>query len=82
MYGTSLKERQMDNGIELLLYTLFSLKSSLTYDVLELVCGMDKFNAKRNQDIGLEILSNTLTTMDGMLKRNFLNVKDFECFYG
>jgi hypothetical protein len=37
-YGTSLKDRQMDNGIEycinseeeLLLYTLFSLKSGLT----------------------------------------------------
>ncbi|MCX7068561.1 MAG: hypothetical protein NTW85_12850 [Methylococcales bacterium] len=80
----------MDNAIEhcinseeeLLLYTLFSLKSSLTYDVLELVCGMGKSNAKRNQGIGLEILSNTLTTMDGMLKRNFLNVNDFECFYG
>lgn len=88
-YGASLKERQMDNGIEycinseeeLLLYTLFSLKSGLTYDVLGLVCGMDKSNAKRNQDVGLEILGKTLTTTDCMPKRNFLNVKDFEDFF-
>lgn len=88
-YGMSLKERQMDNGIEycinseeeLLLYTLFSFKSGLTYDVLGLVCGMDKSNAKRNQDIGLEILGKTLTTMDCMPKRNFLNKKDFEDFF-
>ena len=88
-YGMSLKDRQMANGIEycinseeeLLLYTLFSLKSSLTYDVLGLVCGMDKSNAKRNQDIGLKILGKTLTTMNCMPKRNFLNVKDFEDFF-
>jgi hypothetical protein len=88
-YGTSLKERQMDNGIEycinseeeLLLYTLFSLKSGLTYDLLGLVSGMDRSNAKRNQAVGLEILGKTLTTMDCMPKRNFLNVKDFEDFF-
>jgi len=88
-HGTSLKERQMDNGIgycinseeELLLYTLFSLKSGLTYDVLGLVCGMDKSNAKRNQDVGLEILSKTLADMDCMPRRNFVNIKDFEDFF-
>ena len=41
--------------------TLFSLKSGLRYDVLGLVCGMDKSTAKRNQDVGLEILGKTLT---------------------
>jgi hypothetical protein len=42
---------------------------------------MDKSNAKRNQAVGLEILSSTLTTMGCMPKRNFLNVKDFEDFF-
>lgn len=64
-----------------MLYTLFSFKSGLTYDLLGLVCGMDKSNAKRNQAVGLEILGKTLTTMDCMPKRNFLNVKDFEDFF-
>jgi hypothetical protein len=89
IHGTSLKERQMDNGIEycinseeeLLLYTLFSLKSGLTYDVLGLVSGMDGSNAKRNQDAGLEILGKTLKTLGCSPKRNFMNKKDFEDFF-
>jgi hypothetical protein len=88
-YGTSLKERQVDNGIgycinseeELLLYTLFSLKSGLTYDILGLVCGMDKSNAKRNQDVGLEIVGKTLAATSCMPRRNFVNIKDFEDFF-
>jgi hypothetical protein len=88
MYGTSLKERQMDNGIgycinseeELLLYTLFSLKSGLTYDVLGLVSGMNGSNAKRNQNVGLEILGKTLTATSSIPRRNFVNIKDFEGF--
>jgi len=38
------------NEEELLLFTLFSLKSGLTYDVLGIVCGMNGSNAKRNQN--------------------------------
>jgi hypothetical protein len=40
---------------ELLLFTLLSLKSGLTLDLLGLMCGMDGSNVKRNQLIGLEI---------------------------
>jgi hypothetical protein len=64
-----------------LLYTLFSLKSGLTYDVLGLVSGMDGSNAKRNQTIGLEILGKTLTATNCMPRRNFANIKDFEDFF-
>ena len=89
IYGTSLKDRQMDNGAEycinseedLLLYTLFSLKSGLTYDVLGLVSGMDGSNAKRNQDVGLKVLGKTLATLGCLPKRNFMNKKDFEDFF-
>ena len=89
IHGTSLKERQMDNGAEycinseeeLLLYTLFSLKSGLTYDLLGLVSGMDGSNAKRNQDAGLKILGKTLAALGCSPKRNFMNKKDFEEFF-
>ena len=43
------------NEENLLLFTLFSLKSGLTYDVLGFVCGMNDSNAKRNQTVGLDI---------------------------
>ena len=66
---------------ELLLFTLFSLKSGLTYDVLGVVCGMNASNAKRNQTIGLDILSKTLTELGVMPSRNLLTVKDFEDFF-
>ena len=65
---------------ELLLFTLFSLKAGLTYDVLGIVCGMSASNAKRNQDIGLQILSQTLTQLNVMPKRKLLTVKDFQDF--
>ena len=64
IYGKPVKERQVQTEIhyclnsqeELLFFTLFSLKSGLTYDLLGLVCGMEASNAKRNQKTGLEVL--------------------------
>ena len=38
---------------ELLLFTLFSFKSNLTYDLLGLVIGLDGSNAKINQQLGI-----------------------------
>lgn len=69
------------NEEELLLFTLFSIKSGLTYDVLGIVCGMNGSNAKRNQRIGLAILAKTLTELNIAPKRNLLTVKDFEEFF-
>ena len=40
---------------ELLLFTLFSFKANLTYDLLGLVSGMDGSNAKRNQELGIMV---------------------------
>jgi hypothetical protein len=84
-YKEELSKRKVDvkidycieNEEELLLFTLFSLKSGLTYDVLGFVCGMNGSNAIRNQKIGLEILAKTLTELDVMPKRKLLKVKDF-----
>ena len=56
-FGKTLLERKADGPKEsviksaedLLLFTLFSLKSGLTYDLLGFVTGMDASNAKRNR---------------------------------
>ena len=45
----------INNEEELLLFTLLSLKSGLSLDLLGLMCGMDGSNVKRNQLIGLEV---------------------------
>lgn len=71
----------IDNEEELLLFTLFSLKAGLTYDVLGFVCGMNASNAKRNQTIGLAILEKTLAGLNMMPKRKLLTVEDFETFF-
>ena len=68
----------INNEEELLLYTLFSLKSGLTYDLLGFVTGIDASNAQRNQKTGVEILKKTLASKGKLPKRNFVNVKDFE----
>lgn len=88
-YLETLSERLVENGVgycinneeELLLYTLFSLKSGLTYDLLGFVTGMDASNAQRNQKTGVEILKKTLASKGDMPKRNFMNVKDFEDYF-
>lgn len=71
----------INNEEELLLFTLFSLKSGLTYDALGVVCGMSGSNAKRNQGIGLKILAQTLTKLKVMPERKLLTVKDFQEFF-
>ena len=88
-YGSHLNSRPVASGLnyciqneeELLLFTLFSLKSGLTYDLLGLVCGMDASNAKRNQQIGLDILDKTLKSLGHRPKRHFLDVEDFKAYF-
>ncbi len=84
-YGQTVSERQA--GLEvaaslrseeaLLLFTLFSLKSGLSYDLLGVVCGMDAANAKRNQALGLEVLEQTLTTAGCLPMREFRDTSEF-----
>lgn len=66
---------------ELLFFTLFSFKAGLTYDLLGLVCGMDGSNAKRNQELGIQVLLETLTAAGYAPKREFANVAEFEAYF-
>ena len=63
---------------ELLYFTLFSLKSGLTYDLLGIVCGLDGANAKRNQELGVKVLQQALETVSCVPQREFKSVQDFE----
>jgi len=71
----------IDNEEDLLLFTLFSLKAGLTYDVLGIVCGMSASNAQRNQAIGVEILGLALAKLGHMPKRKLLTAKDLEILF-
>jgi len=66
---------------DLLFFTLFSLKSGLTYDLLGLVTGIDGSNAKRNQELGIKILKNGLDKMGVLPKREFENVEEFKSYF-
>lgn len=63
------------------MFTLFSLKAGLIYDVLDIVCGMSASNAQRNQTIGVEILGKTLEELGHMPKRKLLTVNDLEVLF-
>ena len=84
-YGHSVGARQVEIEVtpslqseeELLYFTLFSLKSGLTYDLLGVVCGMDGSNAKRNQELGLAVLKETLAAAGCAPKREFENAAEF-----
>lgn len=84
-YKLFLADRLVDNNVdycirneeELLLFTLFSLKSGLSYDALGFVSGMDGSNAYRDQKTGLEILADSLQKLGCMPRRNFMNKDDF-----
>lgn len=66
---------------ELLLFTLFSFKAGLTYDLLGFVSGMDTANAKRYQDRGIAVLQETLVTSGHLPKREFTSVAEFEAYF-
>lgn len=85
----TLPERKKDsprtatiNSIEeLLLFTLFSLKADLTYDLLGLVTGMDASNAKRNQDEGINLLQSVLSEHNHAPARSFKTVAEFKAYF-
>ena len=85
LYGQSVADRQAEIEVtpsltseeELLFFTLFSLKAGLTYDLLGLVCGLDAANAKRNQELGLRVLEQSLATAGCLPKREFKDAVEF-----
>ena len=84
-YGQSVAQRQAQSEVtaslrsedELLLFTLFSLKAGLPYDLLGVVCGMDAANAKRNQALGLGVLEQALASVGCLPKRQFKDAAEF-----
>ena len=65
---------------DLLFFTLFSLKTGLTYDALGFVSGMDRANAKRNQTLGLQVLQHTLRQADCWPARSFAQAEEFAAY--
>jgi hypothetical protein len=91
LYGKTIEERSSESPNssnisiktyeELLFFTLFSLKSGLTYDLLGFVSGMDGSNAKRNQSLGLEVLKNALSNLSVLPKREFEDAESFKVYF-
>ena len=65
---------------DLLFFTLFSLKTGLTYDALGFVSGMDRANAKRNQTLGLQVLQQTLRQAACLPARSFADAEEFAAY--
>jgi hypothetical protein len=65
----------------LLFFTLFSLKSGLTYDLLGFVFHLDVSNAKRNQSMGLVVLQRALGDADLLPKRSFASEEEFAAYF-
>lgn len=85
LYGQSMEQRHKDcpdqptlsSYEDLLLFTLFSLKSGLSFDLLGLTTGMDGSTAKRNQDMGLLVIKAALSQSGHIPKTYFDNVESF-----
>jgi hypothetical protein len=89
LYGKSVAERQaaldippsLSSEEDLLFFTLFSLKSGLTYDALGFVSGMDGSNAKRNQTFGLSVLKHALAQAQCLPARTFTDAAEFTAYF-
>lgn len=89
LYGKSIDQRHKDCPDEptlsryedLLLFTLFSLKSGLSFDLLGLTTGMDGSTAKRNQDMGLALLKQALSQAAYLPKTHFDNAESFKAYF-
>lgn len=88
LYGNPVAERQAALDIPpslpseeaLLFFTLFSLKTGLTYDALGFVSGMDGSNAKRNQTLGLRVLQQALAQAGCLPARSFADAEEFAAY--
>jgi len=85
LYGKSVAQRQagiegtssLASEEEFLFFTLFRLKAGFTYDLLGLGCGIDAANAKRNQELGLRVLEQSLAIAGCLPKREFKDAAEF-----
>lgn len=89
IYGQSIEQRQaecseqpaLSTYEDLLLFTLFSLKSGLSFDLLGFTTGMDGSTAKRNQDIGLLVIKTALNHSGHTPKTHFDNAESFKAYF-
>lgn len=90
LFGVSMTERQSNSTAQstfqtyedLLFFTLYSIKSGLTYDLLGLTFGLDGANAYQNQALGLRVLRAALKRGDHMPKRAYQSVEEFKEHWG
>ncbi len=88
-FGRSLESRLADCPGEatfttyrdLLFFTLWSLKSGLGYDMLGYLVEIAPSNAKRNQALGITILSKTLESTGNLPMRKFEKVEEFQEYF-
>jgi hypothetical protein len=86
LFGVSMTDRQSNSTSEstfktyedLLFFSLYSLKSGLTYDLLGLTFGLDGANAYQNQALGLRVLRAALEHGGHMPKRAYQSVEEFK----
>lgn len=89
IYGQSIHQRQqqcpdqpaLSTYEDLLLFTLFSLKSGLSFDLLGFTTGLDGSTAKRNQDIGLLVIQTALSQSAHLPKTHFDNPESFKAYF-
>ena len=86
LFGVSMEERQNNSTAnstfrtcaDLLFFTLYSVKSGLTYDLLGLTFGLDGANAYQNQALGLRVLQSALQKGGYLPKRTYQNIEEFK----
>ncbi|MFN4257564.1 MAG: hypothetical protein ACK4Q5_21425 [Saprospiraceae bacterium] len=88
-FGRRIEHRVVDSPRELtfptckslMFFTLFCLKSGLTYDVLGFVFKLDVSNAKRNLVLGLRVLKRALGDAGLLPKREFASEEEFGAYF-
>jgi hypothetical protein len=89
IFGRSYEERLADQpndsvlktSQDLLFFTLFVLKSGVTFDVLGYIYGLNQSNCQRNYKIGLQTLEKGLQAAGVFPKRSFENPEDFAEYF-
>jgi hypothetical protein len=86
LFGVYMKERQSNSAQkstlktyeELLFFSLYNLKSDLTYDFLGFTFGLDGASAYQNQPLGLRVFRAALERGGHMPKRACQSLEEFK----
>ncbi len=80
-HSESLKEVCFKSYAELLFFTLFGLKSGVTFDILVFVFGIAVSNAHRNLTVGVKVLEIGLAFSGHLPKREFRTPEEFAEYF-